>query len=106
MLRYISLILLATTTASSATPEDQARAVLAQWKAAWEAKDVNAASRLLAKDRVIIMTEPAGGKRARFFTRESYLKLLKSVSRRSSQLHRKRLRTLFLLPTLETVCHG
>jgi hypothetical protein len=46
MLRYVSLILLATATAWSATPEDQARAVLAQWKAAWEAKDVDAASRI------------------------------------------------------------
>ncbi|PYK72206.1 MAG: hypothetical protein DME44_05185 [Verrucomicrobia bacterium] len=78
MLRCVSLILLATAAASAATPEDQARAVLDQWKAACKAKDVDAASRLLAKDCVVIMTEPtADPKRARFFTRESYLKLLK-----------------------------
>jgi ketosteroid isomerase-like protein len=78
MLRCVCLILLATAAASAATPEDQARAVLDQWKAATAAKDIDAASRLLAKDCVVIMTEPsAAAKHARFFTRESYLKLLK-----------------------------
>ena len=78
MLRCFSSILLAIATASAATPEDQARAVLDQWKAATKAKDIDATSRLLAKDCVVIMTEPAAdAKHARFFTRESYLKLLK-----------------------------
>jgi hypothetical protein len=54
MLRCLSLILLATAAASAATPEDQARAVLDQWKGACEAKDVDTASRLLAKDCVVI----------------------------------------------------
>jgi ketosteroid isomerase-like protein len=78
MLRCLSLIFLAAAAALAATPEDQARAVLDQWKAATGAKDIDAASRLLAKDCVVIMTEPsADAKHARFFTRESYLKLLK-----------------------------
>lgn len=65
-------------TAYAATPEDQARAVIEQFSAATKAKDAEAVSRLLASDCIIIMTEPAAGaRRGRFYTRESYLKLLR-----------------------------
>jgi ketosteroid isomerase-like protein len=61
-----------------ATVEEQARAVLDKFTAAGKAKDADAVSRLLSKDCIIIMTEPAGvSARARFFTRDKYLELLK-----------------------------
>jgi ketosteroid isomerase-like protein len=78
MLRCLCLILLATANVLAATPEEQARGVLDQLKSASDAKDIDAVSRLLAKDCVVVMTEPtAGAKSVRFFTRDSYLKLLK-----------------------------
>ena len=102
MLRCLSLIFLTAAAALAATPEDQARAVLDQWKAATGAKDIDAASRLLAKDCVVIMTEPsADAKHARFFTRESYLKLLKSDSQQLLRPHRRTLRMQFLRPRPE-----
>jgi hypothetical protein len=61
-----------------ATIEQQARAVLDKFTAAGKAKDANAVSRLLSKDCVILMPEAVGvSARARFFTRDSYLELLK-----------------------------
>jgi ketosteroid isomerase-like protein len=78
MRRYLCLILLATANVLAATSEEQARGVLDQLKSASDAKDIDAVSRLLAKDCVVVMTEPtAGAKSVRFFTRDSYLKLLK-----------------------------
>ena len=60
------------------TVEEQARSVLDTLGAATKAKDANAVSRLLSKDCIIIMPEAVGvSARARFFTRDSYLELLK-----------------------------
>src|SRR5947209_8551646 len=61
-----------------ATVEEQAKTVLDKFKAANKAKDANAVSSLLSKDCIIILPEATGvTARARFFTRESYLELLK-----------------------------
>ena len=60
-----------------ATVEEQARSVLDKFSAAMKAKDANAVSRLLSKDCIIIMPEVSVSARARFFTRDSYLELLK-----------------------------
>lgn len=61
-----------------ATVEEQARTVLDKFTAANKAKDANAVSHLLSKDCIIIMPEAVGiSARARFFTRDSYLELLK-----------------------------
>jgi ketosteroid isomerase-like protein len=58
--------------------EDEARAVLDKFAAATKAKNADAVSRLLSKDCIIIMPEAVGvSARARFFTRDSYLDLLK-----------------------------
>jgi len=66
-------------TAFGATLEDRARTALDQINTAMKLKDVDAVSRLLADDCTILMVEPnAGAEAARLFTRESYLKLLKS----------------------------
>jgi uncharacterized protein (TIGR02246 family) len=78
MRRYVWLALIPSLLTAAPTPEDEARAVLDEWHAAWKAKDVERAARCFADDCVIIMTEPmAGAKRARFFTRESFLDRLK-----------------------------
>lgn len=75
---FLALLLGLIATVSAASPEEQARAVIDQFNAAMKAKDADAVSRLLSNDCVIIMTEPsAGTKAARFFTRESFLKLLR-----------------------------
>ena len=75
----ICLLLLVTAAmAGAATPEDDAKAVFDQYNAAWKARDADAMARFLAPDCVIIMSEPAAGaKRARFFTPESYIKLVR-----------------------------
>src|ERR1700730_5407495 len=71
------LLLVTAAVAGAATPEDDAKALFDQYNAAWKARDADAMARLLAPDCVIIMTEPlAGAKRARFFTPESYIKLV------------------------------
>lgn len=63
---------------SAAPSEAQAKTVIDELNAAGTAKDVEAVGRLLSSDCLVLMTEPsAGSKRARFFTRESYLKLLR-----------------------------
>jgi hypothetical protein len=52
--------------------------VLDKFSAANKSKDANAVSRLLSKDCIIIMPEAVGvSARARFFTRDSYLEVLK-----------------------------
>jgi hypothetical protein len=72
------LLLVTAAVAGAATPEDDAKALFDQYNAAWKARDADAMARLLAPDCVIIMTEPlAGAKRARFFTPESYIKLVR-----------------------------
>jgi uncharacterized protein (TIGR02246 family) len=75
---YLLLLSLAAAAATATTPEDDAKALFDHWKAAWKARDADAMARLLAPDCVIIMTEPlAGAKRARFFTSESYMTLVR-----------------------------
>jgi ketosteroid isomerase-like protein len=62
---------------SAAPTEAQAKTIIDEFNAAGAAKDVDAVARLLSSDCLVLMTEPsAGSKRARFFTRESYLRLL------------------------------
>jgi len=78
MLCLIPLQLTIPASPSPATVEDQARAILDKFGAAMKAKDANAVSHLLSKDCIIIMPEAVGvSARARFFTRDSYLELLK-----------------------------
>jgi hypothetical protein len=74
----ITLLLFTLDSAKAVGPVDDAKALLDQLQAAWKAKDADAISKLLAKDCVIIMEDPpsAGAKGARFFDRDSYLKLL------------------------------
>ena len=58
--------------------EEQARRVLDTFTAAMTAKDANAISHLLSKDCIAIMPEAVGvSAHARFYTRDSYLELLK-----------------------------
>jgi uncharacterized protein (TIGR02246 family) len=74
----VFLLLVSTFAATAATPEDDAKALFDHWNAAWKAKDADAMARFLAPDCVIIMTEPlAGAKGTRFFTPESYIKLVR-----------------------------
>src|SRR4051812_21275251 len=78
MLCLIPLQLTIPASPSPATVEDEARAILEKFAAATKAKDANAVSHLLSQDCIIIMPEPVGvSARARFFTRDSYLELMK-----------------------------
>src|SRR5690242_12735785 len=62
----------------SAPVEEQARAVLDKFGAALKAKNTDAIFHLLSKDCTFIMLEGAGvSARARFYTRDTYLELLK-----------------------------
>jgi ketosteroid isomerase-like protein len=77
--------------AAPAAVEEQARAVLDRFTAAGKAKDANAVSRLLSKDCVIIMPEAVGvSARARFFTRDTYLDLLKQRFSETTAINSKR----------------
>jgi ketosteroid isomerase-like protein len=61
-----------------ATVEEQARTVMDKFTAAMKSKDADGVSRLLSKDCIVIMLDSvAVSGRARFFTRDSYLELLK-----------------------------
>jgi ketosteroid isomerase-like protein len=74
----LSLFLLQRTFPAPPEVEDQAKSVLDKFNAATKAKDANAVSRLLSKDCIVIMPETVGvSARARFYTRDSYLELLK-----------------------------
>ena len=77
----VCLFLLQLAAQGSPTPapaEEKVRAVLDKFTAAAKAKDADAVSRLLSTDCIIIMPEPVGvSARARFFTRDSYVELLK-----------------------------
>jgi hypothetical protein len=65
--------------------------VLDKFTAANKAKDANAVSRLLSKDCIIIMPEAIGvSARARFFTRHSYLELLKQRYSETTAVNSKR----------------
>jgi hypothetical protein len=75
----------------TATVEEQARTVLDKFTAANKAKDANAVSRLLSKDCIIIMPETVGiSAHARFFTRNSYLELLKQRYSETTAVNSKR----------------
>jgi hypothetical protein len=90
----LCLFLLQLTLSASPPPttvEEQARTVLDKFTAANKAKDANAVSRLLSKDCIIIMPEAAGvSARARFFTRDKYLELLKQRYSETAATNSKR----------------
>jgi ketosteroid isomerase-like protein len=70
-------LLFASASPAPTVADEQARVILDKLTAAGKAKDVNAVSRLLSKD-CIIMPEAVGvSARARFFTRNTYLEALK-----------------------------
>jgi hypothetical protein len=74
-----------------AAVDEQARAVLDKFTAAGKAKDTNAVSHLLSKDCIIIMPEAVGvSARARFFTRDTYLELLKQRFSETTATNSKR----------------
>jgi len=90
----VCLFLLRLTLPASPPPaaaEEQARAVLDKFTAAGKAKDANAVSLLLSKDCIIIMPEAVGvTARARFFTRDGYLELLKQRYSETTATNSKR----------------